>query len=161
MLNKIMILIRIVAIMGALFAVHRLTIQPWRCNLILKQVQLSSLAAMSSTSPQDAARSSQRNLDRLEAHEAGCRMKVDYYLMLAANNLFLGRYEPAVATYQRALTIDHRPEIYFDLGTTLLEQGRVAEATPLLIQAVRFNPMMLDQISGEARKRVAVGAGLE
>lgn len=160
MMNKVGLALRLAILVLAALGFQHLVVEPWRCNRILRHVMESSRAALSAPSTREAVQRAAANLAILEQRERGCLMKVDYYLIVAANNLILGRRDPALRAFQDALKIEHRPEIYFDLGTTLLEEGRVAEATPFLIKAVRFNPMMLDGISGEARERVAAGAGL-
>jgi tetratricopeptide (TPR) repeat protein len=53
----------------------------------------------------------------------------------------------AIADYQRALAIDRRPEIYFQLGLAQLEAGDRPAAIQSLARACAFDPARLTEIS--------------
>ena len=80
-----------------------------------------------------------RNIQRLTPCMA-CASNVNRAMLLAANLRLIGRQEEAVAAYREALRRDRRPELYFNIGTTLLELGRDAEAREYLITACLYNP---------------------
>jgi tetratricopeptide (TPR) repeat protein len=65
---------------------------------------------------------------------------VDLHMELAALYRFMGRYDDAVATYQRALRYHRRPEIYVNLAESQFAAGDLAGATENYAYALAFAP---------------------
>jgi tetratricopeptide (TPR) repeat protein len=101
------------------------------------------------------------NIAQLQSVAPACRTSVEYELLYAANAALLHRWDEAFAHYNAALQIDRRPEIYFNRGLTRLQLGDIAGATQDLVIAVRFRPVLNDQLSGELHDRVAAQAGIK
>ncbi len=149
-----------IAIVVALFGIHRLSVIPFRDNIAIRDVEEQTNVAQDADPPRAAllARANLAALDRIERSHA---LNPAWYLDYGANCELLGRWQDAVNSYTRALAVDQRPEIYFSRGLALLHLGQVEAATSDLTTAVRFNPTFLDQIDGELRARVAGAAGLQ
>lgn len=62
-----------------------------------------------------------------------------YHVARAEALRILGRNDEAIATYQTALSLQRRPEIYTPLGLLQIKAGRREEGIQSLITAIRFN----------------------
>jgi tetratricopeptide (TPR) repeat protein len=145
---------RIAATLAAAFAFYRYSWTPEHADKVLKSVQTRTETAMNT--PGDRAIFAARdNIATLQTITDACRLSIAYHLVYAVNARILGRNDEAIAHYTEALTIDHRPEIYFDRGTTYLEEGKLDPATADIALAVRFNPVFLDNIDTGMQARVA------
>ena len=78
----------------------------------------------------------------------------------------LGQPGVAIGDYRRALAIDHRPELYFNLGLAQLDALDRAGAIDSLVAACAFDPARLadipyDEIRAETKRRLVerYGAG--
>lgn len=136
------------------YALHRWTIVPWRCSLAASRASaaLQDVDAANDYVKLRVARS-------VIASLAGCErvsppnVQIDYTRAEAL--ALLGDHRAAIAGYQRALTIDRRPEIYFDLGMSHLQLLDRQAAVDDLAHAVAFDPARLDEISaGDLRSEV-------
>jgi tetratricopeptide (TPR) repeat protein len=148
----------VVVIVTAGFAVHRLCAIPFRDNLVMRGVE-ERMRVVENVDRFRAMPLARLNLADLDGMARSSRLAA-WYLFYGANCEILERWEDAANAYTSALAIDQRPEIYFSRGLILLRLGRIDEAASDMIQAVRFNPVLIDQISGALRTRVAAGAGL-
>ena len=77
----------------------------------------------------------------------------DSRLLLAEGSqyLLLGRAEEAAATYQRALAVEARPEIYLNLGRAQLALGDRQAAAASFHAALTLAPMMRSEVPRELR----------
>lgn len=155
--------IRVAVVVVAALAFYRYAWLPYRANRVLFTVttQLDQATRYEGSDPARAAILARDNLARLQSVERACRTNVEWEMLYAENARLLRRYDEAFAHYDAALRIDHRPEIYFHRGLTRMEAGSVDKAFDDLVLAVRFRPVLLDDLSGELHTRVeqAVGMG--
>lgn len=68
-------------------------------------------------------------------------------MLIAENQLLMGLREEAVRSYDDALRVDPRPEIYMARGDALVQLGRVDEAVASYATAVRYDPRFLDFVA--------------
>jgi Tfp pilus assembly protein PilF len=68
---------------------------------------------------------------------------------LAGSYRALDMNEKATSTYRTALSYDRRPELYFNLGQTLLTMGQKQAGIQNLITACLYDPVYYDEISQE------------
>jgi len=95
------------------------------------------------------------NLAALRRLEPRCGMTVNLYLLEADNEDLLGRKEAAIERLRYALTVDQRPELYFNIGTLMVELGRIDEAVDNYVMATRImQSPELGIASPEAERRV-------
>jgi tetratricopeptide (TPR) repeat protein len=78
----------------------------------------------------------------------------------------LGDPRAAIADYRRALAIDHRPELYFNLGLAQLDALDREGAIDSLVTACAFDPARLaeipyDEIRDETRRRIVARYGAD
>ncbi len=147
-------LCRLAAVAAAALAVYDYAWMPEHADHILKSLTLRTQAALQVDGDR-AVFVARDNLARLQTIERACKLSVDYHLISAVNDRILGRDDEAIEHYTAALAADHRPEIYFDRGTTYLKEGNLDAATADIAMAVRFNPVFLDDIDIGMQERVA------
>jgi O-antigen ligase len=140
----------------AIAAVNHAAIRPLRCDVTLKDLERrtnSNLAARPLLAA-PAARETIVETDRLLAR---CPFSQELLMVRAANLRLVDRRDEAVETYRRALAIEKRPEILFQLGATLLETGRTQEALAAFTEACRFQPLLLEHVPFAVRGEVIEG----
>ena len=157
------LILHIVVIVAAGFAIHRLCVIPFRDNLAMRDIEqrMSIAQSVAQSDPPRAAPLARANLADLDGIARSHQLNPAWYVLYGANCELLGRWQDAANAYTAALAIDQRPEIYFYRGLVLLHLGRIDGAAGDMITAVRFNPFPLDQIGGELRARVAAAAELQ
>ena len=149
---------------AALWCAYRTSYLPYRFNLAKPDIERHSLRAFEDRNQQLAALQARRNLEVLAKYETACDDDVDLYMEKAANERVLGRMQEAIASYENALEIDHRPEIYFNLGATQLQAGDRERGIENLVTAVRFHPeagyITDPAINAEVHRRVNLLRGV-
>src|SRR5437899_6281138 len=152
-----LILIRLAALAIGTFAMNRCCILPFRCNRQIRIAQRRTQAAMDYPAVR-AAVVARENIERMERVIGGCSTDVNAQLLLAANAALIGDTRGQFEHLDAALRIDQRPELYYDRGMASLALGRVDAAVEDLVTATRFNPTLIDNLSGDLRTRVERGA---
>jgi len=143
------------AVIGAVcvWALIAFAYRPLFCNYTLNVLHAQTDMARDTGDSYEATLLARDNLARLRRLEERCGTAVQLYVFEAENQDILGRKEDAVAAFRRALTVDQRPELYFSIGTLLVELGRMDEAVDAYVTAARIRPA--DEIpSPVARKLV-------
>ncbi|SRR5581483_10418119 len=144
---------RIVVAVLAGAALNRFCIEPYQGNLTVMTVYLRT-SEMEKRDPEIEVAIAHRNLRDLEDVETSRRLDPQWYLLYGANWESLGEWNRAADAYTRALRIDERPEIYFRRGFVTMQMGRIDDALPDLVRAVRFDPRFAAQLDPLLRKRV-------
>jgi hypothetical protein len=151
--------VRVAAIAAATLALYRYGWLPYRANHVLFAVERRTASAETQP-PYKGLPIARDNLVLLESVAPGCRTDVNYHMLHAANDRLLRHWDDAERHYNLALTLDHRPEIYFYRGMTKLGRGDVDAAVADLVIAARFNESTTDDLEGNLRDRVRRQAGL-
>lgn len=142
------------ALVGA-WAVMRFVYVPHRCNAGITAAEVATNATEQTASDYDRLLRARRNLELLAGLRESCPTEVRVPMLTAANLEFVGRPDDALASYQEALRIDHRPEIYVEIARMQLQLGQVDEAVASYVTATRFSPLVVESItSAEIQKRV-------
>ena len=87
-----------------------------------------------------------KNLARCAACLATFPEDYQLHLLRAANLRILGSYDEAVRTFEHALTLTERPEIYAQMGEVEIERGNVEAAKRALLRAATFNIMYVETV---------------
>ena len=153
------VLVRAAAVLVASLGIYRMAVVPLRSNLVLREVELRTLTALT-LDVQHAAVLARTNLEELQRAAAGSQLDPSWYLLRGVNLEILERWQEAADAYTQALRIDDRPEIYVNRGLVMMRVGRMDAAIRDLATAARFDPNVLKRIDGETRTRVAQAAGL-
>ncbi len=131
----------------ALVAASRYVFEPLRCNRVeARVIRSTEKLNRENPPPEFTAPRARQNLESI-APCVYCSVDASRYMVAAANLRFLNRNAEAASMYQTALLYDQRPELYLNLGLTLIDLQRDSEALPLLIKACTFNPELEAQIS--------------
>ena len=160
MRRSLFILARVAAVVAAAFAIDRLCVRPYRGAAVETEVQQRSTIA-EAVDHQRAVILVRENLHDLNRVAPDRRLAPSWYMLYGGNLELVDRWREATDVYTRALAIDHRPEIYFNRGLGLLRLGQLDASIADMATAARFNPLLLEQIDGELRARVAAAAGLK
>jgi tetratricopeptide (TPR) repeat protein len=154
------ILIRLVALAIGALTMDRCCILPFLCNRQVRVVQRRTQAAMDYAAVR-AAVIARENIERMNRVIGGCSTDVNAQLLFAANAKLIGDTQGQFEHLDAALKIDQRPELYYDRGMASLALGRVDAAVKDLATAARFNPTLIEDLSGELRTRVEHAAHLQ
>lgn len=145
----------------AAISVFLTVIAPWYINESKKAIEQTTVALIRSGNPLGAVTTIRRNLERLDSAARLTPIDVELYMLRAANLRLLNRTEDAIRSYHTALLYDRRPEIYFNLGSVLLDAHQQKEGVENLALAARFRSDYLELIQEPSiremvRKAVAV-----
>ena len=132
-------MIAIVALFCAWAAV-RWVWTPHRCNAEITRLTRATDAAEKARDEYDRLLKVRENLADLFRIREQCRDSVHVYVLIGMNQWLIGLEEESLASYQQALTVDHRPEIYLAIGEIQLALDRFDEAVESYTTAVRFRP---------------------
>jgi hypothetical protein len=137
-----------------LLALDRLCIVPYRLNQTRKVVESVTRRALEVNGP-EAPLVARKSVEQLSPCLAATPDDMDCYMILAANYGIMKRNADAARMYRTALQYDHRPEIYLNLGLTLLDLNQHEAAVSSLVSAVIFNPALINEVpSFEVRNEV-------
>ena len=144
---------RLAATAAAALVFYGYSWMPSHANHVLKTVQTRTQTALETTGDR-AIFAARDNIALLQTVAEPRQLAIDYHLLYAVNDRILGRHDDAVAHYNAALEADRRPEIYYERGLTLLEQGKLDAATADIALAARFNPMYFDDVDKGMQDRI-------
>ena len=137
-----------------LLALYRCSYLPLRCSVNVAVSERDLVAAAGRADNYASIVAARHALDRLR-HCSIHPLEVDPPMLTALSYRFLQRDRASIAWYERALTIDRRPEIYLGLGVMQLRAGQREDGLRNLTLACAFAPDMLDGIEdGAARDEV-------
>ena len=152
---------RSLGVIVAALALYRFCVLPWRINRVLHTVEARSRIALAVSDRERSAILARQSIDDLSSIAGASELDVNFHLMYASNARLLGRWNEALDHYNAALRADHRPEIYFQRGLTMLEMGNPDAAVADFVTTARFNPNLLDDMDYNLRERVRGLAGLK
>lgn len=127
---------------------------PLRCNALIVSAEHDTRSALTAEPWVQRARA-RRTLDLVTPCLKASPSQVDLWMLAGANLQILGRWEAAAAMYASGLKYDRRPELYLQLGRSLLQTGQTAAAVDALTQGVRFAPHVIREVA-DAQVRRAI-----
>lgn len=157
MLRPARIFLTVAVLSSVCFAAYRFVILPHNCNVNRKRLRASTERVARLTDHFAAMRLARRNLDAASKAVQDCPHELDLYMIAAANLRALGRFPEAVEMYERALMVDRRPEIYFNLGLVELKLGRRSKAIEHLTTAAIFSNRWRTNLPPEVADEVHAG----
>lgn len=146
--------VRVIVALLATVSLYRLCWIPYRCNRYAKTAEALTVRA-ENAGVIEASSLARRNVDLLNTSLERCACDVRLLVLLAVNYRLLDNPRDAITAYERALRLDKRPEIYFELGLTQLSLGDRTGAIVNLTKAARFaeqymyeteDPSMIDAV---------------
>lgn len=137
------------------WALWQWSVRPVRCAAELTAIQGGTNAIDKMRTYSQREQRANDNLERLAPLRAQCPAEVRVPFLIGVNESYAGRREKAIAAFEEALAIDRRPEIYAALGSELLANGRIDEATDAYVEAARFGYRLeRTDIAAEMLRRV-------
>ena len=128
------------ALLAAPWLIYHLCYLPYRCDRQVGIAEAQTERAWERSGQIDTAIIA-RNLVAQMRGCLGCYPElVNAYMITGANLRILKLPDQALAVYRQALGIDRRPEIYLQIGNTLMEAGNREAALGYFTLAVTFNP---------------------
>jgi tetratricopeptide (TPR) repeat protein len=127
------------------FGLYRCSYLPIHCSIAAATSERQLVAALDHDDDYGNIVAGRRALDRLRNCDIH-PLEIDPPLLIALSYRVQHQYNRAIASYERCLTIDRRPEIYLGLGMTQIKVGRRQEALQNLVLACAFDPTKLDAI---------------
>lgn len=125
------------AVLGG-FALQKFCVEPYRCVTRVNEVSSAMGGLEQITDLRAKIARAETNLLALRALRAQCRTDVNIPFLIGVNEGIAGRPEAAIAAYESALELDHRPEIYNEMGNQLLIMGKVEPAVDAFAYSTRF-----------------------
>jgi len=148
------VVVAVVAVL-CIWALVAWAYRPLACNEWVNEMQARTDLARETGDSYRATVMARDNLTELRRREGPCRTTTLLYVLEADNEDLLGRREASIDALRRALTIDQRPELYFQIGTLLVELGRMDEAVENYVMGTRIRrSSTLNIPSPEAERRV-------
>lgn len=126
----------------AIWLTDRLCYIPYRCNNEIGAAVSVTGQLWAQSGQIDATIASRRLILQMDECLRG-HPDTGAYMVAAANLRILRRPNDALQYYRRALKIDRRPEVYLQIGNTLMEMGDRTGAIRYYMMAVSFNPQYI------------------
>jgi tetratricopeptide (TPR) repeat protein len=140
------VLVGFAAIYG-LGVTYRFALLPFFGNLAKREVAVSTQLVKREIGPGFSPTVRARdNVARSQFWITRTPEDVGFRMLLMVNLMRLKRYEDAERAAVEALRYDIRPEIYFNMGLSQLEQGRKRAAAESFGLAIRFDPLLQREV---------------
>lgn len=147
------ILVSVVVIAAAGFAIHRWCWLPYRCDEIEKASLLMTSQTLQAGGGYGESVRARQTAARVLTCIEHVPTNVNLYMLVAANYRVLGRYEDAIAMYRAALRYDRRPELYLNIGESYLALGNAEEAQRYLVATALFRIDIFENVPEAAKQR--------
>ena len=147
---KIVRWILVVAVwIGAGAAIDRWCVPQLRCNFVEHRsvAAVEPLTKTNAIDSPDLIAIAHREMRRVSDCLERCGPSVARYRLLGQYNRFLQNHDESIALYRRALELDQRPELYFEMGVALAESKRRDEAMQTILIAAKHEPRVLDHLT--------------
>ena len=148
------VLVAVVVIVAFAAAIRSFVVLPLQCQLVVKRTEDRTREVMAAR-PGFRAVLARENIRALRRCEGRYPPDINLFMLLGANYQLAEEWEQAAEAYASALRIDRRPEIYINLGVTLLQLNEEQKAIDAFVTACAFAPQMLEEVPmGPVRDKV-------
>jgi tetratricopeptide (TPR) repeat protein len=131
---------------AAMFALRSCVVIPAQCMTRVKFVEEQTKLALAARTGLEAIVLARENIAVLRRCENHYPLDVNVYMLEGANYQIMSQLPRASEAYEKALRIDRRPEIYFNLGIVELEMKNRDRARTNFMSAVTFAPKLLEEV---------------
>ena len=132
-----------VAAIACGWALHSWVWVPHRCSIELTELTRRTDGVAKTAGNYERTVRARRNVAELARLREHSPADVRVPMLIAANQMLAGLHDEAIRTYDEALRVQPRPEIYMARGEALIVTGRFDEAVESYAAAVRFDPRFL------------------
>ncbi len=157
------LLLALILLFATSVLMARFIVRPFQCNRMIKQLRARAERGFRAEGSFLAVAHAHEDIISAIQCTKSASEKVEAYMIAAANLRLLGRPQEAVSMYQLALNYDRRPELYVNLGQTLIQAGHREEGLQMLVLAARFlgEEGMIDYRMDDVPEREEVKARLK
>lgn len=139
-MKALRILLALLLATAAIAVITRLIVPRIRCNLVKGEVNRDVRWRLAGIGDEyERVVRARRNVAKCQACLAIFPEDHQMHMLLAANLRIMGRYDEAVRTFEHALTLTERPEIYAQIGELEIERGNIEAARRALLKAAEFD----------------------
>lgn len=139
-MKALRILLALLLATAAMAVITRLIVPSIRCNLAKGEINRDVRGRLAGIGNEyERIVRARRNIAKCQECLAIFPEDYQLHMLRAANLRILGRYDEAVRTFEHALTLTERPEIYAQIGELEIERGNVEAARRALLKAATFN----------------------
>lgn len=125
--------------MAVIFVIQRDLVTRYQCSVEKKKAELWMETATESSTLARRRTIARGAIERLSRCIQNDPSDFEALFLLAVARSEAGQKEAALQTFEAALDLNERPEIYASIGVLHLEAGRPAEALRNLLPAAYFN----------------------
>lgn len=139
---------------AAIAMIVKVAIPRLECNLAKGRVnrEMKRLAQMGDE--YDRLSRARKNVATCRACMAMFPYDHHWHLLLAANLRILDERDEAILSFQRALALTERPEIYAQLAQLEIERGNISEGRAALLRAATFQIFYIDYVADPLRGEI-------
>ena len=148
-----------VALAVAIVAGIALVRVPWallRCNIEKRHAEQLIDQSATILSDFERQRAAAEETDRLERCAVAFPADWQVHFLMANLHQIAGRKPAALHSYELALALEQRPEIYYGISLLQFENGQTAEAIANAEKAATFNLKFADQYQRQLRDQLFV-----
>jgi len=153
-MKVIRILLALLLLAAAAALVARVAIPRLQCNLAKGRINRDVRRMGRTGNEYD-------RIARARANIATCRACIEqfpqdphWFMLLGANQRVLGERDEAIQSFQHALTLIERPEIYAQIAELEIERGNIEEGRTALMTASVFQIFYIDYVSEPMRSEI-------
>lgn len=132
----------------------RVAIPRLECNLAKGRINRDVRRFARSGDEYERVTSARKNVARCRQCLASFPQDHHWHMLLGANLRILGDREEAIRSYQRALALTERPEIYAEIAGLEIERGNIEAARAALMKAATVHTLYLESVSDPLRSEV-------
>ena len=145
---------------ASVWALEAWVVKPNRCNAAITRLTGASILAERKRDSIDGQMLAKKNLLALRSLEPDCALETNLFMLIALNEQIAGDRLAGIASYDRALQIDQRPEIHVAKAALLVEEQRIDEAVAAYAMAVKMAPISIRHVPEALQEDVAHASGV-
>jgi tetratricopeptide (TPR) repeat protein len=153
-MKAVRILLALLLAAAAAAVIVRIAIPRLECNLAKGRINREVRRMARSGNEYDRIVKARANVITCRTCIAQFPQDHHFYMLLGANLRVLGDRDEAVRSFQQALALIERPEIYAQIAELEVERGNVEAARKALMTASTFQIFYIDYVSEPMRSQV-------
>jgi tetratricopeptide (TPR) repeat protein len=140
-------IVRTIAALACAWTLYAWVWVPHYCSVQLTELARRTDGAAKTAGDYERTVRARANVAELARLRESAPIDVRVPMLIAGNQMLMGLREEAVRSYEEALHVDPRPEIFMARGDALVQLGRVDEAIESYATAVQFDARFLDLVA--------------
>lgn len=153
-MKTLRILLALLLTMTTIAFITRAAAPRIRCNLAKGEINRSVRRFDRIGNEYERIVRARRNVAKCQECLAIFPQDYQLHMLRAANLRILGSYDEAVRTFEYALTLTERPEIYAQIGELEIERGNIEAARRALLKAATFNLTYVETVDEPLRGEI-------